>query len=205
MCMKSGFKCVLFGPKVAHNLEVCWHCGTIASCWARNLSDELQERQGSSPHRGTEASRASSVTEWVLERQAEKCWVTVKVNKIKAGNLRASVLHKRCRQQRGEGGSVKDKGGWEDYRVCATMCADGCVFVWIWWWDPRLLCKQHIVTEWWGSFTVCVFTSHTVGPVVLCKPSKSSWTWDSECIISLQAPSSVNHFIFVFYSTPMRT
>ncbi|KAK5896722.1 hypothetical protein CesoFtcFv8_009852 [Champsocephalus esox] len=56
-----------------------------------------------------EESLASSVTEWVLERQAEKCRVTVKVNKIKAGNLRASVLHKRCRQQ--QWGSVKDMGG----------------------------------------------------------------------------------------------
>lgn len=98
--------------------------GLTASRQARSLSDELQKRQGSSLHR---QAGASCVTEWVLERQVEKCQVTVKVNKIKAGNLRASVLHKRCRRR--QGGSVKDRAGCEDYRARRSMCVDVCVFV----------------------------------------------------------------------------
>lgn len=50
------------------------------------------------------------MSEWVLERQAEKCRVIVKVNKIKAGNLRAFVLHKRCRQHLGGRGA--EAAGW---------------------------------------------------------------------------------------------
>lgn len=61
------------------------------------------------------------MTEWVLEHQAEKCRVTVKVNKIKAGNLRASVLHKRCRQQQGGGGVGVEKTG-EAERIIECVC-----------------------------------------------------------------------------------
>lgn len=107
-----------------------------------------------------EANRVSSVTEWVLQRQAERWRVTVKVNKIKAGNLRASVLHKQWHRR--QGGSVKDKGGWEDYRVCASISADVCVLAWIGWWDPHLLCEKYIVTEWWGSLNVSVCSVHTM-------------------------------------------
>lgn len=92
------------------------------------LSQEPERWAAEAPRLvSAESSGASTVTEWVLERQAEKCWVTVKVNKIKAGNLRASVLHKRCRQQ--WGGSVKDEGGWEDYRLCVRRSAQMCVCV----------------------------------------------------------------------------
>lgn len=108
----------------------------------------------------TEANRVSSVTEWVLQRQAERWRVTVKVNKIKAGNLRASVLHKQCHRR--QGGSVKDKGGWEDYRVYVSISADVCVLAWIGWWDPHLLCEKYIVTEWWGSLNVSVHSVHTM-------------------------------------------
>lgn len=122
------------------------------------LSQRSERWAAEAPRLGsTEANGASSVTEWVLQRQAEKWRVTVKVNKIKAGNLRASVLHKRSRQQQVKG-SVKDKGGWEDYWVCVDVCA----FVWIGCRDPHLLCEQCIVTEWWGSFTVSVCSFHTV-------------------------------------------
>lgn len=61
------------------------------------------------------------MTEWVRERQAWKCRVTVKVNKIKAGNLRASVLHRRCRRQRGagEGAGGCRRQGWMSGLRCA--------------------------------------------------------------------------------------
>lgn len=125
--MNAWFKRLSFRPKVAHNSEVRWHCGGHRVPPSQRPERWAAEAPGLV---SAEASGASSVTEWVLERQAEKWRVTVKVNKIKAGNLRASVPHKRCRQQRE--GSVKDKGGWEDYRVCASMCAHACVFVRIW-------------------------------------------------------------------------
>lgn len=114
---------IIWSKYMACNSQMCWHCGgrDVPLCqkperWTVEAPSLVS----------AESSGASSVTEWVLERQAEKCWVTAKVNKIKAGNLRASVLHKRCRQQQG-GGSVKDKGGWEDYRecVCVWECVQG--------------------------------------------------------------------------------
>lgn len=124
--INTWFKRLSFSPKVAHNWGVLALLGHSVPLSQKPEWWAAEEQRLVS----TEATRASSVTEWVLERQAEKWRVTVKVNKIKAGNLRASVPHKRCRQQRER--SVKDKGGWEDYRVCASMCVNACVFVWIW-------------------------------------------------------------------------
>lgn len=49
--VNARFERLSFRPKVAHNSEVCWHCGAAASRRARSLSDELQKRQGSSPQR----------------------------------------------------------------------------------------------------------------------------------------------------------
>lgn len=90
------------------------------------MSQKSERRAVEAPRLvSAEASRASSVTEWVLEHQAEKCRVAVKVNKIKKGNLRASVLHERCRQQQGR--ECKRQGwmrGLESVwgRVCRCMC-----------------------------------------------------------------------------------
>lgn len=168
---------IMFTKK--NNCEGCWHC------WAWTMSCRSAEAL---LHR-----QASSVTEWLLQRQAEKWWVAVKVNKIKAGNLRVSVLHKQSHQQQVKG-SVKDKGGWEDYRVCVDVCA----FVGIGCWDPRLLCEQYVVTEWWGSFTVRVCSFHTVCSVNWLKAAgplgELSHYWTH------QPPSPVNlsfHFCHV--------
>lgn len=49
--VNARFERLSFRPKVAHNSEVCWHCGAAASRRARGLSDELQKRRGSSPQR----------------------------------------------------------------------------------------------------------------------------------------------------------
>ena len=97
-------------PNMTHNSRGCFGtAGAAPSRWARRLSNELQKRPKAHPHRGRAGPR---VIEWVLERRAEKCWVTVKVNKIKAGNLRASVLHKRCRQQQRGGSAGVKRQGW---------------------------------------------------------------------------------------------
>jgi len=127
-----------------------------------------------------EASWASSVTEWVRERRAEKCRVTVKVNKIKAGNLRASVPHKRCRQQRKRGGGEGKRQGWMRglQSVCEHACLRMCVCVDLLVGSSPTLQATHCDSMMRVLYSECVFTSHTVGPVALCKPAPSSWTRD---------------------------
>lgn len=88
---------------------------------------------------------------------AETSWVAGKVNKIKAGNLRAPVLREPCRQQ--QGGSVKDRAGGEDYSMC--VCMGVHVFVCVCQLDFRLLCKEiHCDRAIRGFCCECVFTSH---------------------------------------------
>lgn len=106
---------------MAHNSEVCWHSGATETC---GMGAASRLAAGALRRVSTEAA---SLTEWVLWRQAEKWRVTLKVNKIKVGNLRASVFHRPRRRQ--QGGRVKDEGGWEDYRVWVSMGADVCVFM----------------------------------------------------------------------------
>lgn len=104
-------------------------------------------------------SRAGPGSEGVGARTtAEMSRVAGKVNKIKAGNLRASVLHEPCRQQ--QGGSVKDRAGGEDYSMCVRglVCMCLCVIA------SEIFAyfvKKYFVTERLGAFTVSVCSLHT--------------------------------------------
>lgn len=132
--------------EVFRNGEVtlfCWSTGSEQ--WAAPEPELVCSAQAAGP----------PVTEWVLESQAEKWRVTVKVNKIKAGNLRASVLHKRCRRQQREGWS--HRRGWDEglgLRVGVFLCI--CCR------DLHLLCERCIVTGWRGSFAVDLCWLHTL-------------------------------------------
>lgn len=110
--------------KMAHNSEMCWHRGGAETCRVGAAS----RLAAGAPRRVS--TEADSLTEWVLWRQAKKRWVTLKVNKIKAGNLRASLFHSPCRWQRGGWGwGGGDPGGWEDYTVWVNVCRHMCVYM----------------------------------------------------------------------------
>lgn len=125
------------------------------------------ERRASSPHG---ANGASSVTEWVLQHEAEKWRVTPEVSEIKAGNLRASVFQQQCRRRLGSGykKAMLDEG--------IIVCVGQILF-------PH----QHVVMERWGSFNARVCSQCWI----------SYWTWDN---VNIMLDDITCHAIISFSS-----